>query len=40
MILSRNLLAAAVATVLLAGLVPDANAQLAGKRNERYNEEK
>lgn len=40
MILSRNLLAAAVATVILAGLVPDANAQLAGKRNERYNEDK
>ena len=37
---SRNLLAAAVAGVLLLGLVPDADAQLAKQRNERYNEEK
>lgn len=40
MIVSRNLLAAAVATVLLMGMVPDANAQLAKARNERYNQDK
>ena len=40
MILSRTLLATAVASVILIGMVPDANAQLAGKRNERYNQEK
>ena len=36
----RNLLAAAIGTVFLLGLMPDANAQLAKKRNERYNQEK
>ena len=36
----RNLLAAAVGAVFLLGLVPDADAQLAKKRNERYNQEK
>ncbi|HEU4814285.1 MAG TPA: tetratricopeptide repeat protein [Xanthomonadaceae bacterium] len=36
----RNLLAAAVGCVFLLGLVPDANAQLAKKRNERYNQDK
>ena len=35
-----NLLAAAIGTVFLLGLMPDANAQLAKKRNERYNQEK
>ena len=37
---SRNLLAAAVAGVFLLGMAPDADAQLAKQRNERYNEEK
>ncbi len=37
---ARNLLAAAVGGVFLLGLVPDADAQLAKKRNERYNQEK
>ena len=36
---TRNLLAASVAAVLLLGMVPDANAQLAKQRNERFNEE-
>lgn len=37
---TRNLLAAAIAGVLLLGLVPDANAQLARSRNEEYNKDK
>ena len=37
---TRNLLAVAIAGVFLLGLAPDANAQIAKKRNERYNQEK
>lgn len=37
---TRNLLAAAIGASLLLGLVPDANAQLAKQRNERYKQDK